>query len=167
VADLSARELLEEWRGVMDSVVSSAASAAGRPELPRELLGAMQSQMALMQRVVDRERLAGSDLAARILAPVDTAFDLLEETGETLRRQAQALESAGRALQETAAMMKRQAELFEQTIGALREPADLAKAAVGLERRTSRPRSGPASKRSGPAKKQSATAKRRAPRAKP
>ncbi len=44
MSDRSGRELLEEWRGVMESVVSSAASAAGRPELPRELLGAMQSQ---------------------------------------------------------------------------------------------------------------------------
>jgi hypothetical protein len=168
VADLSARELLEEWRGVMDSVVTSAASAAGRPELPRELLGAMQSQLALMQRVVDRERLAGSELTARILAPVDAVFDLLEESGETLRRQAQALESAGRALQDTAGLMKRQAELFEQTIGALREPAELAKAAVGLERRSSRPRRGRAApKRSQSASKQGTTAKRRPPRAKP
>ena len=152
---------------MMDSVVTSAASAAGRPELPRELLGAMQSQLALMQRVVDRERLAGSELTARILAPVDAAFDLLEESGETLRRQAQALESAGRALQDTAGLMKRQAELFEQTIGALREPADLAKAAVGLERRTRRPRRRPAPKRSASANKQATTAKRRPPRAKP
>lgn len=152
---------------MMDSVVTSAASAAGRPELPRELLGAMQSQLALMQRVVDRERLAGSELTARILAPVDAVFDLLEESGETLRRQAQALESAGRALQDTAGLMKRQAELFEQTIGALREPADLAKAAVGLERRTRRPRRRPAPKRSASANKQATTAKRRPPRAKP
>jgi hypothetical protein len=167
VADLSGRELLEEWRGLMDSVVSSAASAAGRPGLPRELLGAMQSQMSLMQRVVERERLAGGELAARILGPVDAVFDLLEESGQTLRREAEALESAGRALQETAGLIKRQAELFEQTISALREPAELAKAAVGLERRTSRPRGGAGAKRPGTAKKHSGAATRRAPKAKP
>lgn len=140
--ELSGRELLDEWRKLMDSVISSAASAAGRPELPRDLLGAMQSQMALMQKVVDRERLLGGELTGRILAPVDAVFDLLEESGETLRREAEALEAAGRALEETAGLMKRQAELFEQTIGALREPAELAKVAAGLERRPRRKESG-------------------------
>jgi hypothetical protein len=154
VAELNGRELLEEWRGVMESVLSSAASAAGRPELPRELLGAMQSQMALMQRVLDRERLLGSELAARLLGPVDALFDLLEESGATLRREAEALETAGRALQETAGLMKRQAELFEQTIGALREPAELAKAAAR------RPREG--AKQRGAGKAQDSASKRRA-----
>lgn len=141
MSDRSGRDVLE-WRGLMESAVSSAASAAGRPDLPRELLGAMQNQMALMQRVVDRERLQGSELAARILAPLDAVFDLLEEGGATLRREAEALETAGRALQETAGLMKRQAELFEQTIGVLREPAELAKAAAGLDRRTRKSRAG-------------------------
>ena len=51
-----------------------------------------------------------------------------------MRRQAEALEAAGRALEETAGLMKSQAELFERTIGTLRQPAALAKAAVALER---------------------------------
>ena len=54
----------------------------------------------------------------------------------TLRRQAEALETAGQALEETARLAKTQAELFERTISALREPAEIAKTAVGLERAT-------------------------------
>jgi hypothetical protein len=119
----------------MDSVVASAASAAGRSELPRELLAASQRQLELVQEVVERERGLQSDLLARVVAPVDAVFDLLEETGVTLRRQAEALESAGRALEETAGLMKHQAERFERTIGALRQPSDLAKAAAGAKRR--------------------------------
>ena len=161
VSDRSGREVLEEWRGLMESAVSSAASAAGRPDLPRELLGAMQSQMAQMQRVVDRERLQGSELAARILAPIDAVLDLLEEGGATLRREAEALETAGRALQETAGLMKRQAELFEQTIGALREPAELAKAAAGLDRRSRKTRGGTAEKSGGADERSSSAAKPR------
>ncbi|MFI4989823.1 MAG: hypothetical protein ACHQHO_02755 [Solirubrobacterales bacterium] len=159
MSDRSGREVLEEWRGLMESAVSSAASAAGRPDLPRELLGAMQGQMATMQRVVDRERLLGGELAARILAPVDAVFDLLEQSGATLRREAEALESAGRALQDTAGLMKRQAELFEQTIGVLREPAELAKAAAGLDRRSRKSRAGEPEPRSEP-EPGSATAER-------
>jgi len=160
VSDRSGREVLEEWRGLMESAVSSAASAAGRPDLPRELLGAMQNQMAQMQRVVDRERLQGSELAARILAPIDAVLDLLEEGGATLRREAEALETAGRALQETAGLMKRQAELFEQTIGALREPAELAKAAAGLDRRSRKTRGGTAEKRGGAGERSSKATKK-------
>ena len=63
--------------------------------------------------------------------PVDAVFDLLEESGATLRRQAEALEAAGGALEETAGLMKHQAELFERTIGTLRQPAELARGGRG------------------------------------
>ena len=119
----------------MDSVIASAASAAGGSGLPHDLLGAMQRQLELVQEVVERERRLQKELTGRLVAPVDAVFDLLEETGATLRRQAEALEAAGRALEETARLMKRQAELFERTIGTLRQPAELTKAAAGLRSR--------------------------------
>jgi hypothetical protein len=148
--ELSGRELLNEWRRLMDSVLSSAASVAGRPGLPSDLLKAMQRQLDLVQEIIERERRMQRELAGHLVAPVDAAFDLLEGTGATLRRQAEALEAAGRALEETAGLMKHQAELFERTIGTLRQPAELAKAAAGLERRPSRSQSQSKSKSSGP-----------------
>jgi hypothetical protein len=132
--DRSGRELLDEWRQLMESVLASATSVAGRSELPRDLLGAMHRQMTLVGEVIERERDLQRDIAGRLAAPVDAVFDLLEETGATLRAQAEALESAGRALAEAAGLMKRQAELFEHTIVALRQPADFVKAAAGFER---------------------------------
>jgi hypothetical protein len=132
--ELSGRELLREWQKLMDSVVASAASVAGRSELPRQLLEPMQRQLELVQEVIERERRLQRELVGHLVAPVDAVFDLLEQSGAALRRQAEALEAAGRALEETAALMKSQAELFERTIGALRQPADLARAAVALER---------------------------------
>jgi hypothetical protein len=135
VPELSGRELLDEWRKLMDSVVSSAPSVGGRAELPRQLLEPMQRQLELVQEVIERERNIQKQLAGHLLAPVDAIFDLLEETGLMLRRQAEALEAAGRALEETAGLVKSQAELFERTIGALREPAERARAAAGLDRR--------------------------------
>ena len=118
----------------MESLVSSAASAAGRPELPRDVLGAMQRQITLVQEVIDRERKLQREITGRLVAPVDAVFDLLEETGATLRAQAEAVEAASRALTEAAVLMQRQAELFERTIVAVRQPADFVKAATGLER---------------------------------
>jgi hypothetical protein len=120
----------------MDSVMTSATSVAGRSNLPRDLLAAMQRQLELVQEIIERERRLQKELTGRLVAPVDAAFDLLEESGATLRRQAEALEAAGRALEETAGLMKRQAELFERTIGTLRQPAELAKAATGLDRQS-------------------------------
>jgi hypothetical protein len=119
----------------MDSVVASAVSAGGRTELPRQLLEPMQRQLELVQEVIERERKIQKQLAGRIVAPLDAVFDLLEESGLMLRKQAEALETAGRALEETATLVKTQAELFERTIGVLREPAELAKEAAGLNRR--------------------------------
>jgi hypothetical protein len=95
----------------------------------------MQRQLELVQEVIERERRRQRELAGRLIAPADAGFDLLEKTGATLRRQAEALEAAGRAVAETAGLMKRQAELFERTVGTLRQPAELAKAAAGLDRR--------------------------------
>jgi hypothetical protein len=118
----------------MDSVVASASSAAGRSELPRQLLEPMQRQLELMQELIERERRLQKELMAQLVAPVDAVFDLLEESAATLRRQAEALAAAGRALDETATLAQSQAELFERTIGALRQPTELAKAAAALER---------------------------------
>lgn len=133
--ELSGSELLREWRKVMESMVSSAASVGSRAEIPRQLLEPMQRQLELMQEMIERERRAQKQFAELLLRPVDTIFQLLEETGTMLRSQAQELEAAGRALEHTAGLMKTQAELFERSIGALRQPVDLARAATGLERR--------------------------------
>ena len=51
--DISGRELLGEWRKLMDSVVASAASVGGRAELPRQLLEPMQRQVELLQEVIE------------------------------------------------------------------------------------------------------------------
>jgi hypothetical protein len=134
VPELGGRELLREWQKLMDSFVASAGSVAGRSELPRQLLEPMQRQLELVEEVIERERRLQTELVGQLVAPVDAVFDLLKEGGATLRRQAEALEAAGRALEETAGLMKSQAELFERTIGTLRQPAALVKAAAALDR---------------------------------
>ena len=75
------------------------------------------------------------ELAGRVAAPFDAIFDVLEQSGSTLRSQAKALEAAGAALSEAGRLMKTQAELFDRTVGSLRAPAELAKSAAGVERR--------------------------------
>ena len=134
--EVGGRELLREWKSLMDTVVRSATSTAGRPELQRNLLEAMQRQLELIEEIVERERRLQKELTGRAFAPVDAVFDMLEETGVMLRRQAEALEAAGRALEESGLLVRRQAELLERTIGVLRQPAEVARAAAGLEPRS-------------------------------
>jgi hypothetical protein len=147
-----ARELLRDWRELVDAAAGAASSVAGRAALPRQLLGAMQRQLELAQELVERERRLQKELAGYLIAPVDAAFDLLEETGSTLRRQAEALQAAGRALDEAAGLMVGQAELFERTLGALRQPTDLARAASGLAPRARKSRGSRARKQDSSAK---------------
>jgi hypothetical protein len=149
LAELSGRELLDEWRKLMDSVITSAASIAGRPQATRQLQAAMQRQLELVGQVLEREQGLRRELAKQLVAPADAVFDLLEQSGATLRRQAESIEAAGRALEETAALMKDQAELFSKTIGTLRQPAELTRAAAGLDRRPAKSKSRRSSSSSG------------------
>ena len=138
MAELGPRELLEEWRRLLESAAASATSAAGRAGVPDEVLGAAQRQVELMQQLIERPRSLPGEAASRLAAPLDALFDLLEETGETLSRQAEALAAAGRALEETADLMGKQSERFERAVRAMRAPTDLAKAAAGAKPRPRR-----------------------------
>lgn len=135
MAESGGRDLLREWQEAMQSVVSSAASVAGRAELPRQLLAPMQRQLELVEELLERERRLQGELVSRAFAPFDAIFDLLEQSGAALHQQAEALEEASRALEQTAVLVKHQAELFERTVRAVREPTELAKKAAGLEPR--------------------------------
>jgi methyl-accepting chemotaxis protein len=128
-------ELLSEWRQAMESIVSSAAAAASRTELPGDLLRASQRQLELLQEIVDAQQRLQGNVVDGLLGPVEAVFDLLQESGATMRKQAETMESAGRALQETATLMKQQAELFERVVSVVRQPTDIARAAAKGTRR--------------------------------
>lgn len=127
-------------------MIATAASLAGRADLPRQVVEPMQRQLKLLQEVVERERRMQRELATLLVAPIDAVFDLLEESGATLRRQAKALQLAGHALEQTAGLMLGQAELLEQTVTTMRQPAELAKAVAGIPRRP-RPRKSSAARK--------------------
>ncbi len=123
MADGGGLDLLREWQSAMTSVI------------PRQLLGPLKRQSELIGDVLERERTLQREVLGLLFAPLDAVLDLLEQSGATIRQQAEALEQAARALEDTAVLMKAQAELFERGIKTLREPADLARSAAGLEKR--------------------------------
>lgn len=90
------------------------------------------------RKLLELEQRLQADLAARMFAPIDAVFDLLEQSGAMLEQQAESLQAAARALDESAGLMKAQAELFEKAIATARQPTELAKSAAGVKRRDSR-----------------------------
>jgi hypothetical protein len=123
MSDGGGLDLLRDWQSAMTSVI------------PKQLLGPLKRQTDLIGDVLERERKLQREVLGHVFAPLDAVFDLLEQSGATIRQQAEALEQAARALEDTAVLMKGQAELFERSIKAIREPADLARSAAGLEKR--------------------------------
>jgi uncharacterized protein YukE len=134
VPELSGRELLREWENVTSAVLDTAKSLAGTQDLPRRVLEPLQSQLALVQEAIERERRLQKEITGLLVAPVDAVFDLLDQSAATLHRQADAMSAAGRALEDAGALIKAEAELFERTLGTLRRPAEAAKAIAGVDR---------------------------------
>ena len=141
------KDILSEWQEALQSLAGAARGAAGRSELPKALLAPMQRQLELLQEVVERERKLQAEVFGRLLDPMDSILDLLEESGKTFRAQADALAEASAALEQTATLMQTQAEIYESAIRALREPADLARRVSGAKPRQQRGGKKPAAKK--------------------
>ena len=136
MADGGGLDLLREWQSAMTSVI------------PRQLLGPLKRQTELIQDVLERERRLQRELLGYVFGPLDAVLDLLEQSGATIRQQAEAIEQAARALEDTAVLMKAQAELFERSIKTIRAPADLARSAAGLDKRAPKKKATPRKKKS-------------------
>ena len=127
------RDPLREVQATMRSVTRAVTSVAGG-DVARQLVAPLRRQAELFQELLDAERRMQRDLVGRVLSPLDAAFDLLEESGEALRGQAEAIEHAAQALEQSAVLMRTQAELFERTIRTLREPSRVLASVAGVER---------------------------------
>ena len=73
------------------------------------------------KRWIERERKLQAEVFGRLLDPMDSVLDLLEESGKTFRAQADALAEASAALEQTATLMQTQAEIYDSAIKALRD----------------------------------------------
>src|SRR3954468_11681135 len=131
VADSGERDLIKEWQAAMQGV---ARAVPGGGDVARRVLAPLQRQTELLQELLEVERRVQREVVGRALAPLDAAFDLLEQSGAALRGQAEAMEHAAQALEQTAVLMKTQAELFERTVRTWREPTRLLGSAAGLDR---------------------------------
>jgi hypothetical protein len=134
VSEPHGNDLLGEWRSAMQSVVS-ALTGVGRSDVLRPLLGPLQRQAELVERVLEQQQRIQGQLVDRAFEPVDAIFDVLERSGAMMRAQAEALEQAAQAVEHAAGLMRTQAELFEAATKTARAPADLVRGAAGGRRR--------------------------------
>jgi hypothetical protein len=88
------------------------------------MMNPLQREIALVRGMVERA-----------FAPTDAVFDLLEQSGAAMQRQAEALSESARALEQAAEMIRVQAEVFERTVRAVRGPGEMAKSLAGVPRR--------------------------------
>jgi hypothetical protein len=58
----------------MDSFIASAASVAGRSEVPRQLLEPMPRRLELIEEVIERERRLQRELAGQLVAHVESGL---------------------------------------------------------------------------------------------
>ena len=70
--------------------------------IPRQLVGPLKRQTELLQDVLERERRLQRNVLGHVFGPFDAVLDLLEQSGATVRQQAEALEQAAQALEQTA-----------------------------------------------------------------
>jgi len=78
----------------------------------------------VMRRQVDFEK----ELLGRMLAPVDTVVDALEQTSSAMHTQAEAFAAAAKAFKQASELVEVQAKMLERTTQALRAPAELVRA---------------------------------------
>jgi hypothetical protein len=131
VAERGRRDLLRDWTAAMQSLTESIGSATRQGDVARQVLAPMQRQTELFQEALRRERAVQGRLVQRAFAPLDAVFDLLEDSGSALEKQAEAVEDAARALDQVAGLMKVQAEMFGTTVRTLRGPTKAAKTLAG------------------------------------
>jgi DNA anti-recombination protein RmuC len=88
----------------------------------------------VMRRQADFER----ELVGRMLAPVGTVIDALEQTSSAMHAQAEAFSAASKAFKQAGELVEVQAKMLERTTQALKVPAELVRSVSGEKRKGSK-----------------------------
>ena len=111
-------DLLKAWQDAIRQLGRATTSLAAPPA---ELLE------QAMRRQVEFEK----ELMGRMLAPVGTVIEALEQTSDAMHAQAQAFSAAAKAFKQAGELVELQAQMLERTTQALRAPADMVRAVRG------------------------------------
>jgi DNA anti-recombination protein RmuC len=118
-------DLFSAWQEAIRQLGRATAPLTGAPA---ELLE------QAMKRQVEFEQ----ELVGRMLAPVNTVIDALEQTSSAMHTQAEAFQAAAKAFKQAGELVEVQAKMLERTTQALKAPAELVRSVSGEKRKGSK-----------------------------
>jgi hypothetical protein len=122
-------DLLSAWQDAIRQLGRATASLTGpTAELVAPLLGPLRRQGELLEQTLRRQVDFEEDVVGRLLAPISTVIDALEQTSTAMRTQAEAFSAASQAFKQASELVELQASLLEKTTQSLRAPAELVRA---------------------------------------
>lgn len=105
-------DLLSAWQDSIRQLGRATSSLTGAPA---ELLE------QAMRRQIEFEK----EIVGRVLAPVGTVIEALEQTSSAMHTQAEAFAAAASAFKRAGELVELQAQMLERTTHALKAPAEL------------------------------------------
>jgi DNA anti-recombination protein RmuC len=85
----------------------------------------------LLEQVMRRQADFEQELVGRMLAPISTVIDALEQTSSAMHTQAEAFSAASKAFKQAGELVEVQAAMLERTTQALRAPAEIVRSVRG------------------------------------
>jgi hypothetical protein len=116
-------DLLKAWQHAIRDLGGVAASLASGPAgAASELARPLQHQAELLQQALQRQLEFERELAARAVAPLHAAQELVDQATGTFRAQATSFRAASKTFGQLAGLMDQQADLLERAGGLMRDP---------------------------------------------
>jgi hypothetical protein len=116
-------DLLKAWQHAIRDLGGVAASLASGPAgAASELARPLQHQAELLQQALQRQLEFERELAARAIAPLHAAQELVDQATGTFRAQATSFRAASKTFGQLAGLMDQQADLLERAGGLMRDP---------------------------------------------
>jgi ABC-type transporter Mla subunit MlaD len=128
------RELLRATQDALRDIAGTAASVPA--EVAGQLLGPVQRQAELLEKVVQRQLEFEHELVDHALAPARAALDLVDQATAAMRAEAKAFRLASDSLGQVADLLDQQVELLEGAIGIVRDPITAVRSAGKTVSRT-------------------------------
>jgi hypothetical protein len=116
-------ELLRACQDAIRDLAGTAVSVASVPQKGAgQMLGPLQRQAELIERVVQRQLAFERELAGRALAPARGVLDLVDQVSGAMRAEAKAFRMASASLGQVADLLEQQVELLEGATAIVRDP---------------------------------------------
>jgi hypothetical protein len=124
-------DLVRAWRDAVQQLRDVAAPNLDELTLSK-LIAPLQRQAEIFEQALRRQAEFDAQLGRRLLAPMESFVEVVDQTPAAVRAQAQAFEAAALSFKQAAEVLEAQAAMMEQAIKTMTLPTDLLKSIGGL-----------------------------------